>query len=315
MPNHPPVPVQEQVNPSIPSEKRCSNLKQKFGIETGTHKENTSGKTKKSSRGYQSHHPLQDAATDSLIERGEAIAVMLKDSRRGTEHGIITKRQNQRMKNKKTGAGAAPATTFGDLKAQSRADIVAGLEGKRAKEGGKPITKKEAKDLANCLVNEAEKAVKKKAKDDKKALNDKTKVQQPDGCFGAGTLVWLANGRAQTIETLGIGDAIETRLGARRVVRIDTCRHDSLVLTVEGSPITVSTAHRLCMADGTVRRVRECNVDDTVATAFGPRAIQAIGPVVEKQPVWALATNEGPRVIRTERVGEFIRREAHPCPS
>src|SRR5258708_4862329 len=128
MPNHPPVPVQEVVKPSIPSQKRCDALKQKFGIESGSHKENTSGATKKSSRRYKTPHPLKAAGTAAFSGRAEAGAVMVVDSRGGRERGIITKRKNERMKKKKWGGGPVPASNFGDLKAQSRADLVAGLE-------------------------------------------------------------------------------------------------------------------------------------------------------------------------------------------
>jgi len=125
--NNPPAPVQEQVNPAIPGVGDCATIKEEFGIETGTyssHNGSTGG-------GGESHHVLQDAAAKGIISRGPALCVLLAGGAAGTEHQTVSNRQNDRMYNKKRGSGAVPASDFGGLKAQSKADLSAGLEGKR----------------------------------------------------------------------------------------------------------------------------------------------------------------------------------------
>ena len=66
--NHAPTPVMEGVSPGIAAPLDCAKLKADFNIETGSHKENKEGPTKKNSPTYQSHHILQDAATNGIVE-------------------------------------------------------------------------------------------------------------------------------------------------------------------------------------------------------------------------------------------------------
>ncbi len=277
--NNPPAPVQEQVAPAggTPPEDPCEALADEFDLETGSHSANTSGSDKLSSTSYQSHHVLQDAATDSLIPRGDALAVMLFDSHRGTEHGTITKLQNARKAAKGGGSGTVPAVTFGELKKQARADLVAGLEGKRkSKITGKPMTKAQAEQAADCLVADAEKKVKDKAKKDGKRITDSTPVKQPGGCFPAGTLVWLAGAGPKPVEAIVPGDWIQTNDGTIEILRVDGCRHDLVEIHLECETITLASFHRVLTHDGEVLRADGCRAGMHLSTASGVRAILAV---------------------------------------
>jgi hypothetical protein len=317
-PNNPPAPTLEKIWPALPSPAACAKLKAEFGLHSNSHSKNCGGKTKQTSRTYQSHHALQDAAHQGIISRGAAIAVMLRDSRRGTEHGRITARQNKRMNNKGAG-GAQPATTFGAAKAQARHDLAVGLKGNRkSKKTGKPATDRQAKKLALCIVDEAEKKAKEVADAKGKALNDKTPVQQPNGCFAAGTPIWLADGGTKAIETLVAGDRVRTSAGDCQVVRVDICRHDTVELTIEGSTLIVATFHRLQEASGDWWRADRYRVGDRLASVSGPQAVKACRRLVSAGPiysvgfarsvacpvgaagVWAVMPEAGPPLIKYE---------------
>ncbi len=140
----------------------------------------------------------------------------------------------------KRGAGG-PATTYGELKKEAKADLVAGLEGKRKDKNGKPMTKKQAEEAADCLVKEADKQAKKQARAQGKKLNNNTKLPPPGGCFPAGTLVRLASGERIPVERLVIGDRLHTIDGALMVTRIDPCRHYLIELVVGGASVRVAS--------------------------------------------------------------------------
>jgi hypothetical protein len=322
-PNHATTPALEGVNPAIADTVDCAALKEEFGVKSNKHSKNTRGPEKGTSRaqGLQSHHILQDAQTDQIISRGMAIAVILQDSHGGSEHGTITKRQNQRMNNK--GGAGGPAATFGALKKEARDDLVAGLEGKRnSNKTGKPMTKKQAEDLADCLVKEAEDAAKAAAKENDEELDDNTSVPPPDGCLTAGTLVWLADGTARPVESLAPGDWLWTPAGPERLVRVDQCRHDLIALDLADASLVIASYHRLMNAAGEWRRADQHLPGDWLATRSGPRLITghrrlpltatyrlgfvraticAIGP----DGVLASMPEAGPVVVRTELVQPY----------
>ncbi|MFT3925148.1 MAG: DUF4150 domain-containing protein [Myxococcales bacterium] len=269
-----PATVQQPGTPAVTSDDPCEAIKTKFGIETGSHKANTSGKSKKTSRAYQSHHVLQDAAMKLLCPRDEACAIMLENSHKGTEHGRITARQNRRKHNKKSGSGAVPGVTFGQVKKQARDDLVKGLKGRRRegnKASGRAMTKKEAEQAADCIVAEAEAAAKKEASRKKPPvdLNDDTPVQQPGGCFAGGTLVRMASGNLREVTLLQPGDRLQTPSGDAALVRIDPCRHSVVELGVGESTLMVATYHRFYDEEGYPVRAGDLRVGDRVATAHG----------------------------------------------
>lgn len=321
-PNHAPTQTLNIAQPAIGTPDDCEALKAEFGIKTNTHSKNTRGPAKGTSRaqGLQSHHILQDAQTDSLISRGRAIAVILQDSTSGSEHGTITARQNARM-NSKGGAGG-PAATFGALKKEARDDLVAGLQGKRkSNKTGKPMTKAQAEKLADCLVAEAEDAVKEEVNKDPNAapVTDATGVPPPAGCLTAGTLVWLADGEQRLVEALVPGDMLWTPVGGAALVRVDTCVHDIVELEIGDTTLRIATYHPLVGRDGRSRRADSYAVGERLRTTAGLRAIGArrllarattyrLGLAgdatcaVGSAGVWAAMTDTGPVVLRTELI-------------
>ena len=275
---------------------KCKKLKAKYNIETASHKANTSGKTKKTSRSYQSHHVIQDDAIAAIVARSDALAIMLANSHKGTEHGRITARQNERKHNKARG-GEVPATTYGGLKKQAHADLVAGLEGKRKDKNGKPMSKKDAKAVADCIVAEADKTAKAEAKAKKKALNDSTPVKQPGGCFAAGTLVTLASGALWPVEQLSRGDRLRTSEGCAELIRIDECRHSLVELLVGESLLTLATYHRLVDADGVPVRVDALRVGDLVATATGFSVVKSVRALSESRTIYRLGLSHSAQCL------------------
>jgi hypothetical protein len=281
--NHATTPVLDGVGPAIPDPVDCEALKAEFGINTNTHQALTSGPTKANSRTAQSHHILQDAQAMDIISRPEGRAVILADSRGGSEHGIINRRQEDRKKNK--GGAGGPASTFGELKKEARDDLVAGLKGKReGKTSKQPITDKQAEDLADCLVAEAEAAAKKSAKDNNRTLDDNTKVKPFPGCLTRGTVVWLASGEPRAVEALAPGDALWTPQGEAPLVRVDLCTHDIVELSLGDTVLRLATYHPLMSDAGEWRRADAYRVGDRVRTVGGPLA------VVERRQVTAEPT-------------------------
>jgi len=258
----------------------CEAIKVNFKIEMGTHHQNSSGSTKKTRRDYQSHHIFQDAAMKDLCPRAAALAIMLTNSTRNTEHGDITKNQNQRRNNKKFGKGGAiPGATYGEVKKQARDDLVEGLEGKREHVKEKrPMTKKEAEQAADCIIEEADEIAKEeyKKKTNGGKLTDNTGVGQPGGCFVAGTPVRLGNGEVQPVELLRRGDWIQTVLGPTEVTRVETCHHRVVELTIDGSMLQIAVNHRLFHASGDLVRADAIRVGDQVQTARGPREVEGV---------------------------------------
>jgi hypothetical protein len=329
--NNPPAPVQEQVNPAIPTPEDCAALKAEFGIEVGSHSENES----KKSRTYQSHHILQNEAVQpaGLISYGDGLAVLLGNSHRGTEHQTITKRQNERRDNKRFGrAGTMPAANVGELKKQAQEDLVAAMEGKRtSNRTGKPMSKEEAEKAAACLVNDAENKLKKEAKKKGKKVNDRTPVTQPGGCLAPGTLVWLADGSACAVEDIAPGDEIATLSGASIVVRNDLCHHDLVAIRIGASVTTLASFHRLVLAAGGSLRADQVRAGEVLATRFGAaqvHSVESLGarrwPVhrltlrerdacaVGEGGVWCLLPAGGPPVTRRDSVAPFAE-EGRPC--
>ncbi|MBN2716913.1 MAG: hypothetical protein JXX14_13760 [Deltaproteobacteria bacterium] len=267
--NHAPLPVLEGVSPNILTDVDCEKIKAEFGVETNTHKANRSGDTKKTSREYQSHHILQDAQTNSLIGRDDARAIMLADSHRGTEHGIITARQNARKHNKKNGSGGAtPASNMGDLKKQAKGDLMYGLE-ERRKEKGK--TSEELEVLADCLVAEATKAIDKETKKSKKKkkVTDETKVKQPGECLPASTPIWLESENRISAGAIAVGQTLSTGDGQMTVIRTDYCRSNIIELGISGKSVFMAPFHRVQTEDGSLARADDLWVGARVATAKG----------------------------------------------
>lgn len=330
--NHAPTPVMEGVSPSVPGPMSCEQLKVDFNIETGCHKENREGSTKKNSSTYQSHHILQDAATNGIVSRDAALAVMLADSCRDTEHQRITARQNERRDNKKFGRGGSmPGSTFGEVKKQSKEDISAALAGKRKNKEGREMTKEEADFVADCLVVEAEKEAKRQAKKDGKKLDDNTPVERPGGCFTAGTLVWLDDQRRTPVEALPRGARLETSAGSFAVVRVDQCHHDVVTIVLGGGELSLASFHRVVGERGALVRAGSLRVGDVVQTHEGPRMIEAVrrsaalvpvhsfglGPAarcrIGEVGVWVEVPASGPPVVRSERIEPWVPGE-FPCP-
>ena len=215
--------------------------------------------------------------------------MILQDGHAGSEHGIITNRQNGRMNNK--GGAGGPAATMGALKKEAGDDLVAGLAGKRkGKTTGKPITEDEAKALAKCLVAEAEKKAKEKSEKDPDAepITDATGVPPPAGCLTAGTPVRMADGSARPVEALRPGDQLWTPLGPCPLIRIDMCRHDLVELDVAGETLTIATFHRLLTASGAWKRADELGVGEPVMTVSGPRVVTGARRPVEWQTTYRL---------------------------
>jgi Domain of unknown function (DUF4150) len=308
-----------------PTDDECKKVKSDFKLVTGTHKENESVKDVAN----QSHHVLQDEALKNRgVPSNDGFAVLLADSHSGTEHRVITNLQNARRDNKRFGRGGAmPATTFGELKKLARADLVAGLAGKRQNAEGRAMTQKEAETAADCLVKEAEDTSKKAAKRNGKTLNDNSPVDQPGGCFVAGTLVHLASGGVRRVEALRRGDRLLGAGGERDVVRLDTCRHRVVELSIGGDRLTLAMYHRLVAADGFWVRAAALRPGDRVATRDGLRSIDAVrvleapGAIyrvgvdgsgvcfVGRAAVLAEVTSAGPAIVRCEPVSDFDARE------
>jgi hypothetical protein len=331
--NNPTTPTLDGVNPAIPANETCEEIKARFGIESDTHRRNSSGSTKKTSRSYQSHHIFQDAGLKDIIPRPDAFAVMLANSHRGTEHGTITGNQNERRNNKATGRGGTmPGATYGEVKKQARGDLVEGLEGKRKdKNTGKPASKEEAEKLADCLVAEADKAVQKEAtKDGGDPVDDSTPVAQPGGCFVLGTIVWLDHERRVLVERLPGHALIDTARGRARVVRVDECRHTTVELEVDGQPsIHLAAYHRLQTSDGRLVRADRLLVGEELAAHGGPVRVTATTQHSTPQRLfsfgfghaarcrvgahglWVEVVDSGPEVVRSDLVTTFRRRL--PC--
>lgn len=331
--NNPPTPTVDGLNPAIVIEESCEAIKARFGIESDTHRRNTGGKTKKTSRSYQSHHIFQDAGLKGHIPRPDAMAVMLANSHRGTEHGTITRNQNQRRNNKRYNRGGTmPGATYGAVKQQARDDLVEGIEGKRKDNTGKPASKEEAEKIADCLVAEADKAVKKEAKKNNKKINDSTPVAQPGGCFVPGTLIWLDDARRALVDRLPAHAAVATGRGVAEVVRVDTCHHTTVELEIDGRPsLQLAAYHRLHTADGRLVRADRLLVGERLAAHTGPVEVTATthhaSPVrlhsfgvghsarcrVGTHGLWVELVDSGLPMFRSEPVAAF--RELLPCPS
>lgn len=326
MPNQATVPALEGVSPASIKGVDCEKLKAEFGVETGTHGENRKGPTKKNSREYQSHHILQDAQTNSIIGRDAAMAVLLYDSHAGTEHGDITSRQNERMNNKKSGVSPGPASNLGELKKQAKGDLMAGLEHRRKE---KKKSKKKLKQLADCLVAEAEKELKKAYKKKKNGQNatNKTEVDPPGECLSADTVLWLANGNSVLAANLTSGMQIETLGGPMQIIRTDQCRSELLEIEVLGAWVALAPFHRVLTAYGYYARADHLRPGHEVLTVNGKATIteirsnrkpvpvynfgvgQQTGCKVGSVGLWVEVTDTGPPVIRRETVSPFCIKE------
>jgi hypothetical protein len=299
----------------------CTKIKLEFNLVTGTHADNEDRKSVTN----QSHHVLQDEALKGRgVPTNDGFAVLLADSHRGTEHRIITNLQNARRDNKRFDrAGTLPASTFGVLKTQARSDLVAGLAGNRTNDEGRAMTSAEAEVAADCLVTEAEKAAKKAAKANGKKLNDDSRVDQPGGCFAAGTRVRLASGELRAVECLRRGDRVRTLTGDAEVVRLDRCHHRLVELVVGDSVVVLAAYHRLFDEAGCAVRADTLRPGDRVATVDGARPIARRRHVPEPRPIYRIGlaaaaacileeagllaevTDAGPPVARAKPVEPF----------
>lgn len=300
---------------------KCAKLKARFKLVVGSHSSNAS----KKSRTNQSHHINQDEAMKhKFVPTGEGFAILLRDSRRGTEHRIITNRQNARRDNKRFGRpGPKPAVTFGDLKKQAEADLAAGLEGKRKDAEGRPMTKKQAEDAAKCLVAEAEKAAKKSAKKRNKKLNNNSRVDRPGGCFAPATLLRLLGGELCPVEQLAPGAWIKTASGSARVTRVDVCHHDLVELRFAGGSVRLASHHRLLDAAGEARRADGLRIGERLATARGTLLLEGTRRIEGLHRIYsiglsrddvcllgaddllAVLPDSGPPVVRREALESF----------
>jgi len=263
---HAPTPAQETADPAIPENETCEEIKARYGIETGTHTEN---KPKKSVS-YQSHHVLQGAATNSLIDYGKAICVLLANSFKDTAHQITTGRQNQRRDNKTS------AKNFGELKKLSKEDLVESLT------KGKNIPKADAEKLADCLVAEAEDEIKKSAKKNKDLdVDDSTPVDRIGTCFPAETLVWVSSHRKLKAGKVRSTQNVEGREKRLSVVRVDVCHNDILRIWIDGCEVAVAPFHRVRAADGRLVRADQLRQGEVVDTHYGPKPVRQI----ERDPV------------------------------
>jgi hypothetical protein len=300
---------------------KCAKLKAKYGVETGTHKANTSGATKLNSRSYQSHHIIQDKSMpQDICSRAAAQAVMLFNSCKGTQHGDIT--ASQKSREAKKGGPGGPGTTFGAVKKQAEGDLAKALEGKKTP-NGKTMSKKDAKAMAKCLVMEADSKAKEQAKRNKKKLNGDTVMDQPGGCFVAGTLVRLADGALQAVQLLRRGDRVQTVAGDAEVTRIDGCYHPLVELTMAEEVLTIASYHRLFDEDGHPVRADALRAGDRVACRDGLREIVGVRAAAESAFIYRLGLSEpstcllgragvmaeipdiGPPVVRRETVEVF----------
>jgi hypothetical protein len=274
MPNHPTVPALEGVKPASISGVDCEALKAEFDIETGSHKENTSGSTKLNSNDYQSHHIVQDAQTNSIIDRGLASAVMLYNSHSGTEHGTITSRQNERMRNKASGASPGPAGTFGELKEQAKGDLMAGLEERRKE---KRKSKKKLEQLADCLIAEAEKKVKNAyKKKNGRNMTNATPVDPPGECLAAETSVWIDGNIIVAAEKIVPGMLIETLTGPMKVIRTDKCNSSLIEIELLGNNISLAPFHRVLTNYGYYLRADGLRTGHEVKTESGKATITKV---------------------------------------
>jgi hypothetical protein len=299
----------ESANPPAIQDETCEQIKARFGIKTDTHDNNEDEK----SVDNQSHHVAQDAATDSHIPRGEAIAVLLSNSHRNTEHGVITKRQNARMNNKKNilagktpksksrySLTAVPAKNWGELKALSKEDLVEGLTGRRKdKNNGKPMTKDEAEKIADCLAAEAEEAIKKNKAP--KPVNDDMPVDPPGECFSADTLIWLTDTNHIPAANIRLGDLVETDFGLEEVIRTDQCASDLVVLDFGEWSISAAPFHRIHLANGGVRRADELRPGWFLECAIGPVEVLSVLRDACMQPVYSF----GFRFSSACRIGKY----------
>jgi hypothetical protein len=271
--NHPPAPVAEGANPAVPADETCEQIKARYGIETGSHADNA----EKKSVSYQSHHILQGAATNDLVDYGKAICVLLANSHSGTAHQITTGRQNKRRDSK------ASAKNMGELKKLSRDDLVESLT------KGKGIPQKDAEKLADCLVEEAEDKVKESAKKNKGIdVDDKTPVIRIGACLPAETLVWLNAQEKLCAGEIRATQQIEGRDGCMAVARIDTCYNDILFIRIDGSAIGLAPFHRVRSAEGSLLRADELRPGELLDTHFGPKPVEGIERDPAVRPLLAL---------------------------
>lgn len=280
--NHVTTPAVESPTDPGTVEDECEALKKKYKLDVACHDDQEEAK----SVDNQSHHILQDATVGDYISRGEGLCVLLADSHGGTPHRVTTSRQNKRMNNKKKPGGPKPATNFGELKKLSAEDLTESFKKMGAED-------EEAKKLADCLVAEAEKELKKAAKRDKDLdVTDSSPVQLPNGCFPAAMQVWLDGRTRRRITKIDAVVAIEGRRETRRVVRRDWCVSPVVRLRVNASEVQLSPFHRVMTAFSGYRRADELNPGTMLLTHTGPAELIA----VERDP--------RPRRIHSIGVGE-----------
>lgn len=267
-PNHAPTPAVEAPTDPALAQETCEQIKARYGIETGTHKANECRK----SVSYQSHHILQGAATNNLINYDSAMCVLLANSHSGTAHQITTARQNQRRDNKKHGRGGTqPATNFGDLKKLARDDLVESLT------KGKGIPQEDAEKLADCLVAEAEKKIKKDAKTEKNIdVTDSTPVLPIGGCFAPGTLLWMHAGHCLRADQVACGDMLFAQGRALAVARVDHCVQDLVCLQVAGGMVSLAPFHRVLTVEAGPRRADQLRVGELLQTDQGAARLEGV---------------------------------------
>ena len=314
--NHPPTPVVESATAPAVVEVDCEALKAKWKLNVDTYAAHEEPK----SWTNQSHHILQKTAVEDYISWGEGLCVLLGNGTSGTPHQATTARQNERMRNKKTGTGTQPATNVGGLKDLSQGDLTESF-----KKMGVPD--EEAAQLAKCLVDEADEHMREKAKRNKgKNVTDSSPVDPPGGCFPAGTIVWLDAKNRRRIGKITTSHEIGGLDRTRPVVRRDWCRSELVTLHLASGArdaISLAPFHRVRDADGRYRRANSLRPGMAVQTNDGPvtlvrvdrdptrHLIHSIGVGVAfecrvgRSGVWVALPDTGVRVIAVERAIRF----------
>lgn len=279
-PNHAPTPaVEGATSPGMPPE-TCAEIKARYGITSGTHSDNKEA-NKGTGSGKQSHHILQGAATNDLLDYNQAMAVLLANSHGGTTHQITTARQNERRDNKALGrSGTKPATNFGDLKKLSKEDLVESFK------SGENMPPEDAEKLADCLVAEAEEKVKKDALANKRIkVNDSTPVLQTGGCLPADTLVWLDDHNWRRLDALQCGELVAGLDGQRAIARFDHCINDLVRLWVGEASVSLAPFHRVLTEQGRFERADSLRMGQWVQAHEGAVQLSRVEHDRVPQPV------------------------------
>ena len=265
MPNHPPAPVLESVNPGTGGDK-CEQLKAEFGIETRKHR-----KGAPKSSGMESHHVFQDAAMGD-VSTYSGWAVLLGGAPNG-EHDIVNAEQIATNCPSGSAGGAGPST-FGALKAASEAHLTKGLTG--ANRNGKTISPQQAAELAKCLVEEAERETKKYMEKKGKDLNDDTPVDPVAGCLAPHTLVWMSDFVQVPVEDLQPGMRLEGHTTEHTIARVGRCFGPVVEIDLGNDRISLAPYHRVRLENEAYIRAGWLQPGHRLKTASGSARVESV---------------------------------------